>query len=618
MLLLAAVGLFVLASIVVLPVLAWIRTRELETRLAGVEAALSRLLRERRAAETPPAEHAPQQPSESLPATSSLPKGETPPVVTPAPAAAAVAAPPTPSASLETVVGQKWLGWAAVLLIFLAAAFFLKYAFENRWIGELGRVTLGVLAGVLFTWLGLERHRRGWRYLSQILTVGGITLLYLSTYGAFGYYHLIDSRAAFVFMAILVAEACLLASVYNAPAIASMALLGGFLVPVLLSTGRDQYRVLFTYLVALDVGVLGLVITRRWRWIGSIAFAGTQLLFWLWYGEHYHPEKRAAVLAFQATVFLVFLMADLAPHLRKRAPGAEEWIRLITNAFVFYATCYSLLESDHRDWMGAFALLMAIAYAALARLELALRPAAPRMVLVTLGTALTFVTLAIPIQLESNWITIGWSVEALVLLWASFETGVPRLRELSAAVFVLALIRFLFWDAPWGSRPTFTPVLNRYFLGMLVVAVCLARAAHLCRRHLPGATLVPALVAVGVLWIGCSVETYSYFDSQASAVTHNAGYGEHARQLRWAGQMALSILWSVFAAALTASGFRLKLGALRLAGLALFGLTLVKVVFLDISELRQFYRIVALLALGLVLLWAAWTYQRVLRREQAK
>ena len=95
------------------------------------------------------------------------------PAVAPAPAAAPVAA-PVPAVHLETVIGQKWIGWVAVVLILFAAGFFLKYAFENRWIGELGRVTLGVIVGLVFAWVGFQRYRVGWRYLSQVLTGGGI------------------------------------------------------------------------------------------------------------------------------------------------------------------------------------------------------------------------------------------------------------------------------------------------------------------------------------------------------------------------------------------------------------------------------------------------------------
>ena len=116
------------------------------------------------------------------------------------------------------------------------------------------------------------------------------------------------------------------------------------------------------------------------------------------------------------------------------------------------------------------------------------------------------------------------------------------------------------------------------------------------------------------------MEAYSYFDTQASGLVSGVvpDTVAAARQLRWGGQLALSVLWSVFAGLMTAAGFRLTLRAWRVAGLVLFGITLVKVVFLDISELRQFYRILALLALGLVLLAVAWVYQRGLRREHAR
>ena len=598
---------------IVLPIVALVRTNRihsLELRLAGVEAALLRLTRQQQ----PVAAAAVEAPVEEPPVR------EAPPVVAgPLPAAEIVAtAVPAPSApvtqNLEAVIGQKWVGWIAVLLIFGAAAFFLKYAFENRWIGELGRVSIGVGAGLAMTWGGLERHRKGWRYLAQVLTGGGIAILYLSVYGAFGYYHLLGARAAFVALLILVAEAHGLALSYNARAVAVMALVGGFLVPVLLSTGRDQYAVLFTYIGVLDLGVLAVVMVRRWTWIGSLAYVATQGLYWSWYGEHYHPEKRAAVVAFQAAILLLFLLADLAPHLRRQAAGWEECIRLTVNPFVFYATCYFLLNDDRHEWMAPLALTMAILYAAMARAELALLPSDRRILTITVGNALTFVTLAIPVQLESNWITIGWGVEALVLLWASFEAAAPRVRLLSGVVFSAALVRFLFVDTPWGYRGPFTPMFNRYFLGMLALAACLACAAYLA-RHLR-IFLTAGILAVGVLWLGLSFETYSYFDTQARAL-QPAAY-EAAKQLRWTGQLALSVLWSVFAGSMTAAGFRLRLRAARVAGLVLFGATLVKVVFLDISQLRQFYRILALLALGVVLLVVAWKYQRGLRREQAR
>ena len=125
------------------------------------------------------------------------------------------------------------------------------------------------------------------------------------------------------------------------------------------------------------------------------------------------------------------------------------------------------------------------------------------------------------------------------------------------------------------------------------------------------------LLAFAVFWLGSSFEAYTYFGARAAAVPFATPDAmETARRLAWAGQLALSLLWSVYAGALTAAGFRFRVRALRIAGLILFGITLFKAMVIDISELREFYRIVALLILGLILLGVAWKYQRSLRREQ--
>ena len=325
----ALLAALVICLCVVLPVVAIVRTakiRRLELRIAGVEAALMRLLEQkapldRQAPLEQKAPPAPVHPApsaisvEPVAATVAPPVPIAAPALEPFPPAASPPPPPPPPPAvaappqhLETVIGQKWLGWVAVLLIFGAAAFFLKYAFENRWIGELGRVTLGVAAGLVFAWSGLERHRKGWRYLSQVLTGGGITILYLSVYAAFGYYHLVDQRAAFIFLAILVAEAHLLALVYNARAIAVMALVGGFLVPRSAQHRPRQYR----RALHLHRGCSTWACSASW-WSRRLALdrvAGLRrhatACSGCWYSEHYHPEKRVAAILFQTAIFLLF------------------------------------------------------------------------------------------------------------------------------------------------------------------------------------------------------------------------------------------------------------------------------------------------------------------------
>jgi uncharacterized membrane protein len=521
---------------------------------------------------------------------------------------------------IESIIGRRWLGWAAVSLILFAVAFFLKYAFDNRWIGELGRVAIGVSAGVGMTVWGFKYHKRGWRVFSQILTGGGVVLLYVSVYAAFGYYHLATQRAAFVYLAILVAEAAGLAFLYDAPSIAIMALIGGFLAPILLRSDHDQYASLFGYIVALDVGAL--VIRKHWKVLSSLAFAGTHLLFWLWFDDHYHPRKLGAVMVFQTAVFLAFLLAHMGRQLfRHRSATIEDLALLLINPFVFFATAYYLLNPGHHDWMGVFAIGMALVYAGAVKLLLDRSANTRRDSLAMIGVALTFVILAIPIQLRSNWITIAWSVEALVMLWAGIETRSRSLRATAGALFALALVRLVFWDTPFDGRPLFTPVLNRYFLSALVVTACLLAAALVYQKlgkqkqiSAPKLTLVLLLTAIVTLWLVMSVETVTFFGARAAQKLD-----ADADHERWLGQMALSVLWSTYAGVLAAIGFLRRSASVRWAALVLFGWTVIKVMVVDIATLQQFYRIVVFFVLGVLLLVVAWGYTKAFHsRESSK
>jgi uncharacterized membrane protein len=551
------------------------------------------------------------------------PEPETPPAPGPEPVI-----PPQPITSpaqtlsayqLESIIGRRWIGWIAVLLILFATAFFLKYAFDNRWIGELGRVSIGIAFGIAMCLGGIRYQKRGWRVFSQILIAGGIILLYLSTYAAFGYYHLVGQKTAFAYLVVLIAEAAALSLVYNAPAIAIMALIGGLLTPGLLHSDRNQYRSLFIYLFVLDAGALALL--KHWRGLSSIAYFGTQLLFWLWYNEHYHHQIRGPVFIFQTAIFLLFLLAHLARELiRREQETLEDALLLLASPFTFFATTYHLYNPTHHDWMGAFAISMALVYASAAKLLLSRSMKSRREILLLIAVALTFVTIAIPIQLRSNWITIAWAVEGLAILWAALEIRSVRLRAHAFALFGLAFVKFLFWDTPYGYRPAFTPVFNRYFLSSLLMIVCFLDAVYLYhradqRKLIDGRVtkIVIGLCAAVAFWLLISIETHTFFVARALAQKT----AEDADHQRWLGQMALSVLWAAYAAGLAALGFVRRIASVRWAALALFALTVVKAMLVDIAALQQIYRIIVFAVLGILLLLVTWAYHRAFHSRES-
>ena len=192
----ALVGLLVLilvAAPVVLTVLliiAYVRSRRIKEILTRLDR-LEHLLQHENTFRS-----APELPLEVLPVE---PIRRRPPIATPEPRPepppqpVRIAEPSPDAAVIEKWIGNR-LGWLAVVVFVFAAAFFLKYAFDNNWIGELGRVAIGVVVGAALCLAGFASHRKRGRVLRDICTAAGTVTLYLSTYAAFGFYSLLTRQ----------------------------------------------------------------------------------------------------------------------------------------------------------------------------------------------------------------------------------------------------------------------------------------------------------------------------------------------------------------------------------------------------------------------------------------
>jgi uncharacterized membrane protein len=193
-----------------------------------------------------------------------------------------------------------------------------------------------------------------------------------------------------------------------------------------------------------------------------------------------------------------------------------------------------------------------------------------------------------------------------------------RLQATACGLFLLALGKLALVDTVQQRQMQFTPILNKYFLSSLAVIVCLFVAAALIQKSrkkifAPRLELVFTLVALAAIWLVTSVETFTYFQTRAVAFE-----GDIVRRHEFRlGQMALSVLWSVYAAVLITIGFLRRAAAIRWAALGLFAITVIKVMMVDIAVLQQLYRIIAFFVLGLLLLLVAWGYHKAFHAKEA-
>ena len=170
--------------------------------------------------------------------------------------------------------------------------------------------------------MGERLRARGLKAYAYILSWGGLLIQYLSDFAAYNFYHLIGQVPAFLLMAGVTTTAVLLSVRLIALPVAILGLIGGFLTPVLLSTGVDNEIGLFTYVALLDAGVLAVAYFKRWRSLDVLSFAGTVAITIGWAFKFYEHEKVWTTLVFLSVFFLLYSLLAIFHNVLRAGPHA--------------------------------------------------------------------------------------------------------------------------------------------------------------------------------------------------------------------------------------------------------------------------------------------------------
>ncbi len=504
----------------------------------------------------------------------------------------------------ELLVGGRWLNWLGIVAFIVGVSFFLKYAFDRQWIGPTGRVMLGAVAGCAILALAERLRLRGYRPYAHVLSGGGIVILYLSVYAAFGFYQLIGQAPAFVLMALVTATAVALAARYDAYPIAILGLVGGFMTPPLLATNVDNEVGLFGYVALLGAGVLALAYFKRWRSLNYLAFAATWIMVVGWALKFYDLPKLWVTLFFLTLFFIMFAALALIHNVLKERPA--RWFDtslVVMNATLYFAASYGLLEDYRvhtegaRPWQGVHALVLA-AFFLLLHLVTRHKHRADRLLTYTyVGLAVTFLTMAVAIQLDQQWVTIGWAVEALTLTWVGLKAEEDAPRFAALPVFAVAGLHWFLVDMRaaayqwWQADAVFYPLLNKRAASCAVLVAVCAGIAWLYHRYAdrvdeddrPLLTGLFVLAGYACALTLLSVDLNDYY---LQRITHaRTSLPESVPVLENAQQFALTLLWTVYAAGAFAVGLRRGGRAVRYAALFVLALAGAKI----LSEDARFY-----------------------------
>ena len=401
-----------------------------------------------------------------------------------------------------------------VVLSVFGVGFLVKEGIDREWLAvplEL-RLAFVALFGIGLLVLGWRlRHKE--RTYALSVQGGGIAVLYLTIYASFALFELLPAGAAFALLLVVTAAAGTLAVLQDSRALAVLGIVGGFMAPVLVSSGTGNHVALFSYYAILNVAIVGIAWFRAWRELNVLGFLFTFGIATLWGYNAYTPEQFASTEPF-LILFVLMYIAIPVLFASREAPALRGFVdgTLTFGTPIVGFGLQSQLVGDTEYGLAISALALAALYVSVATFLLRRGAAELRvMVEAQFALAVAFLTVAIPLALDARWTSAAWALQGAAMVWLGFR---QQRRLALAAGIVLQLLS----GAAYANQPSVNldewPVLNGRFLGTFLLALAgwfsgrlfevthaaSSRAASTARRDRNGTLAFPLVSAAFLVW----------------------------------------------------------------------------------------------------------------------
>jgi uncharacterized membrane protein len=350
--------------------------------------------------------------------------------------------------SMEFAMASQWLLRIGILLVVIGISFFLKYAIDNDMLSRSARTILAGAAGMGMLIGGARLVGGQFQLIGQGLFGGGIATLYFSVFAANNLYHIIELATAFVLMSAVTLLSGFLAVRFDSKLSSIMGVLGGYLTPILISSGTVDFAGLYSYLLVLGFGILGVSALKRWLLLNYLGFACHHLLI-LVSLRTYDPQQHFwEVMPFLGAFFTLFSTMVFVYNLRVMvSSNLLDVLVLFLNAGTFFSISYGLISSTYSyHWVAAVTLGLAAFYTLHVRYCLKLRILDRELMLSFIALSSFFLAISVPLILTKEWITVTWSVQALVMLWISGKLNSRFLKLIAMGLYLIVLVRFTCLD----------------------------------------------------------------------------------------------------------------------------------------------------------------------------
>ncbi len=356
---------------------------------------------------------------------------------------------PKQPSDLEKIIGESWINKIGILIVVIGVAIGAKYSIENELISPLTRIILGYLMGIGLLGFGIKLKPKFEGY-SAVLVSGAISIFYFITYFAYSFYSLIPQVLAFVMMMIFTAFTVFTAIKYNRVVIAHIGLIGAYAVPFLLSSGSGRVDILFSYMLIINLGILFISIKKDWKSLHYSAFFFTWMIYGSWFADKSFDSGlqgyEALGIGFATAFFLVFYGVSLFNNIiSKEKLDKVNIILILLNSFIYFGFEFGIFNGHSilDSYLGLFTLFNAAIHFAVLFFIKSKKLADSTLFYSTLGMVFTFITIAIPIQLDGNWVTLMWTTQGTILFWLGKTKKISIYEKISLPILGLAFLSFL-------------------------------------------------------------------------------------------------------------------------------------------------------------------------------
>ncbi len=523
--------------------------------------------------------------------------------------------------NVEKFVGENLISVIGVVILIIGVGIGAKYAIDNKMISPLTRVILGYIISVVLLVIAIKLKEKYERY-SAVLLSGALALMYFLTFAAYDFYDLIPKMMAFGLMLVFTLFTTFASIKYNRQIIAHIGFVGAYAVPILLSDGTGEVVVLLIYVAIINFGILAVSLKKYWKSLYYTAFVLTWILYTTAYGSKLTPENDLGLLltflgVYYLTFYLVFIGYKL---IQKETFKRLDIFLLMANSSIFYGLGYGILSEVELNYLGLFTLVNAIIHFAFAMYINKQKLADRKLFYLLIVLVLTFITIAIPVQLNGHWVTLLWIGEATLLFWIGRTKQIPMFEKIAWPLMVVAFGSIMQdWDeaytymAAYTSEDWLTPFFNFKFLSGILMVVGFGFINYI-NQHVKPVELVfkkealnrilkiamPAFFFI-ILYMTFSMEITNFWNQQLYSsgveIPYDDGSGETYKELNYSLR-DMGGVWSIiyalgFFTLLSVANYQfLKNRTLGIINLGFNAFVLVMFLFsglYQISELRGDY-----------------------------